>query len=69
MWCMNFSLWIIDVRNVVVEMRMTLIERSEDSLSDSYANSFAKQLPLYIVEDVIYSYMVCRPLCPCSLQY
>lgn len=62
MWSLNFSLWAIDVRNLIVELRITLIANSDDSLKVRYGKSFAKQLPLYLVEDVLFSYMVRRLL-------
>ncbi|KAI0346161.1 hypothetical protein BDW22DRAFT_723975 [Trametopsis cervina] len=57
LWMLDFILWVIDVHNVVVEMDMTLISNSTDSLEDRYAASGDTTLRLALVEAVIYSYM------------
>lgn len=58
MWSLNLGLWVIDVRNIIVELRTSFIESSQDNLDVRYGNSFSKQLPLYLVEDILFSYMV-----------
>ncbi|KAI0681973.1 hypothetical protein BC835DRAFT_1300986, partial [Cytidiella melzeri] len=58
MYAMDLVLWIIDVRNIVVELDLTLIRGGSMSLDDRYASSSSEVLRLSIVEDVLYSYMV-----------
>lgn len=56
---MAFSLWIIDVRNVIAEVRLTLLSNSNDTLDNLYTAALLDILRLSSVEDVLYAYMVC----------
>lgn len=55
---MALSLWIIDVRNVITEVRLTLLSPSNDTLDNLYAGAVTDILRLASVEDVLYAYMV-----------
>ncbi|KAI0694063.1 hypothetical protein BC835DRAFT_1306488 [Cytidiella melzeri] len=58
MYAMDVVLWIIDVRNVVVKLDLTLIRGGSKSLNDRYTNANSEILRLSIVEDALYSYLV-----------
>ncbi|KAI0688121.1 hypothetical protein BC835DRAFT_1308905 [Cytidiella melzeri] len=64
MYAMDVVLWIIDVRNIVVEIDFTLIRGlplsssgASGSLDERHANAENEILKLSIVEDVLYSFM------------
>ena len=60
MYAIALVLWIIDIHNVVVEIRMMLIRASTstDSLEDVYSTTVSKVLSLTSLENVLYAYMV-----------
>lgn len=57
MFVLAIALWIIDVHNLVTEVKMTLLSTSGDALSDDYAAAVSSILRLASVEDTLYSYM------------
>ncbi|KAI0713421.1 hypothetical protein C8Q76DRAFT_731352 [Earliella scabrosa] len=59
MYAIALVLWIIDIHNVVVEIRMMLIRASTstDSLGDVYSTTVFKVLSLTSLENVLYAYM------------
>jgi len=57
MYLIDFSLWIMDVRNVISELNLTLISNSTDTLDVRYAAAGNSILRISLVEDVLYSYM------------
>jgi hypothetical protein len=58
LYILDMCLWIIDVRNVVTELDITLISNSTESLDTKNSRSGQSQLRLALVEDVLYAYMV-----------
>lgn len=68
MYLMDLSLWMIDVRNIVTDLRLTFITSSSESLADRYAEAQDTILRLEIVEDVLYSYMVRHQQTPYPLS-
>ena len=66
LYILAISLWIIDVRNVITEVRLTLLSNSGDSLDDLYGVALTSVLRLVSVQDVLYAFMVSGPSYPCS---
>ncbi|GJF00164.1 hypothetical protein PsYK624_164430 [Phanerochaete sordida] len=57
MFILDVALWIIDVRNLITEVRMTLLSTPTDTLSDNYDAALSNMLRLVSVEDIVYAYM------------
>ena len=62
MFVLRTALWVIDIRNVVVELQITLLSDSDDSLETKYDASTAAIVKLASVEPLLYAYMVRYPL-------
>ncbi len=58
MFGMALSLWMIDIHNVIIEIQLTLLSTTADSLDDAYGVAVSQVLRLASVEDVLYAYMV-----------
>lgn len=61
LYILAVSLWIIDVRNVITEVRLTLLSNFDDSLEDLYGVALTSVLRLVSVQDVLYAFMVSTP--------
>lgn len=61
MFILDVALWIIDVRNLITEVRMTLLSTPTNTLSDNYDAALSNMLRLVSVEDIVYAYMVRIP--------
>ncbi|RDX48515.1 hypothetical protein OH76DRAFT_1483874 [Lentinus brumalis] len=57
MFGLALSLWMIDIHNVVIEIQLTLLSTTADSLDDAYGVAVSQVLRLASVEDVLYAYM------------
>ncbi|EKM52543.1 uncharacterized protein PHACADRAFT_149279 [Phanerochaete carnosa HHB-10118-sp] len=57
MFGMAVVLWIIDLQNLVIEVKMTLLATSDATLSDDYSSATSSILRLASIEDLLYSYM------------
>lgn len=58
MYILAMTLWIIDVHNVLTEVRLTLLPKSDDPLGARYSSAQSSIVRLAAVEDVLYNYMV-----------
>lgn len=59
MYILALSLWIIDVRNIIAEINLTLLSTSTDSLDDIYSVAVSDVLRLTSYETFLYAYLVC----------
>ncbi|KAI0323939.1 hypothetical protein GY45DRAFT_498714 [Cubamyces sp. BRFM 1775] len=57
MFGLDLALWMIDIRNVVIAIQMTLLSTSAAPLSDIWFVAEKEILRLASVEDVVYSYL------------
>lgn len=62
MYAIDVGLWVIDIKNVIVELNVTLLSQPSSgavmSLDQRYATAGDQILKLVLVQDVLYSYMV-----------
>lgn len=61
MYILALALWLIDVRNVVAELNLTLLSTSTDTLDDIYFAALSDILQLASYQTFLYAYMVCPP--------
>ncbi|KAI0339725.1 hypothetical protein BDW22DRAFT_582774 [Trametopsis cervina] len=57
MYLINFTLWTIDVHNVVEEVNITFVANRTDSLASRYSAQGTAASRLFVVEDILYAYM------------
>ena len=63
MYILGVILWVIDVRNVVAEVKLTLLSNSTDTLDDIYSAAVENILRAASYQTYLYAYMVCRLQC------
>lgn len=59
MYILALSLWLIDVRNIIAEINLTLLSTSSGSLDDTYSVAVSDVLRLASYETFLYAYLVC----------
>ena len=67
MFLLHTALWIIDVRNLVTEIRITFIVPSDIPLEQRYNTAQGDVLKFVSAENLLYAYMVCRSALPLNV--
>ncbi|KAI0310773.1 hypothetical protein OF83DRAFT_1252351, partial [Amylostereum chailletii] len=57
LFLLDAVLWIIDVRNIIIELKITLISDSDDTLEAKYGSAGETVLNLVSVQALLYAYM------------
>ena len=60
MWIFAMTLWVIDVRNIVAVINLTLLPKTAETLDDAYQVALYELERLEAATAVLYGYMVSK---------